>query len=102
MATLFSSPASVLHPLPVDRTRGSRITLWGAQIALAGMVLLAGGLKLAGVPVIGALFEAIGAGQWVRYVTRTIVGISAAAPLAPSPSALGVLLVGHTVAGRMP
>jgi uncharacterized membrane protein YphA (DoxX/SURF4 family) len=101
MATLFSSPASVLHPLPVDRAPGPRITLWVAQIALAGMVLLAGGLKLAGVPVMVALFEAIGAGQWFRYVTGTIEVVSAVALLVPSLSAFGALLLVPTMAGAI-
>ncbi len=101
MATLFSSPASVLHPLPVDRTRGPRITLWVAQIAVAGMVMLAGGLKLAGVPVMVALFEAIGVGQWLRYVTGTIEVVSAVALLVPSLSAFGALLLVPTMVGAV-
>src|SRR5437879_6208684 len=63
----FTSPAAI-QTLHADRSRIGLIALWAAQLALAGMFLLAGGSKLAGVPVMVGLFDAIGVGQWFRYV----------------------------------
>ena len=47
-------------------SRAGLIGLWAAQVALAGLFLLAGSSKLAGSSETVALFEAIGAGQWLR------------------------------------
>jgi uncharacterized membrane protein YphA (DoxX/SURF4 family) len=65
------------------------VALWLTQIALAGMFFLAGGLKLAGVPMMVALFDAIGVGQWFRYVTGSIEVVSAVALLVPAWAAFG-------------
>jgi putative oxidoreductase len=59
-ATSTSKPA---RPLPAS------IVLWSATIALAAMFVMAGGSKLAGAPAMVQLFDAIGLGQWFRYVT---------------------------------
>jgi len=45
------------------------IGLWILQIGAAGMFLMAGFSKLSGDPRMVGLFEAIGFGQWFRYVT---------------------------------
>ena len=79
---MASSP-SLTHALPVRPGRAARIALWSIQIALAGMFLLAGGSKLVGAPPMVALFNAIGIGQWFRYVTGLIEVGSALALLVP-------------------
>src|SRR5258707_163159 len=48
------------------------IVLWVLQIAAAGMFLMVGFLKLSGNPQLVGLFEAIGIGQWFRYLTGTL------------------------------
>ena len=53
---------TVSRSLPVARGRVGLIALWGVQIIVAGMFLLAGGSKLAGVPAMVALFDAVGVG----------------------------------------
>jgi uncharacterized membrane protein len=65
------------------------------------MLILAGGLKLAGVPVMVALFDAIGIGQWFRYVTGSIEVVSAVALLVPSWAAFGALLLIPTMVGAV-
>ena len=50
--------------LPVRPSRVAFVALWGVQVVLAGMFLLAGGPKLAGAAAMVALFDAIGVGQW--------------------------------------
>jgi hypothetical protein len=55
----------------LQRGRASLIALWLTQVALALMFLMAGS-KLAGVPPMVSLFDALGLGQWFRYVTGVI------------------------------
>src|SRR3977135_4087524 len=63
--------------------RAALIALWLTQVALALMFLMAGGSKLAGVPAMVSLFDALGVGQWFRYVTGTIELTEGIAPLIP-------------------
>jgi uncharacterized membrane protein YphA (DoxX/SURF4 family) len=51
--------------------------LWALQLIAAAMFLLAGTLKLSGAPAMVQLFDAVGVGQWFRYVTGTIEVASA-------------------------
>ena len=97
MTTPFSTPA-IAHQTPtVHRGRAGVIALWITQIALAAMFLWVGGLKLTGAPPLVALFEAIGAGQWLRYVTGSIEVVSGLALLVPSLAAFGALLLVPTM-----
>ena len=75
--------------------------LWFAQIAAAGMFLLAGGSKLAGAPAMVQLFDAIGIGQWFRYLTGTIEVVSAILLLVPSLAVFGALVLVPTMAGAV-
>ena len=83
------------------RGRAGRAALWTLQIGLAGMFLLAGGVKLAGAPEMVATFDAIGVGQWFRYVTGGIEVLSATALLIPSLAAFGALLAVPTMIGAV-
>ena len=87
----------------VDRQRGrvALIALWVTQVALAIMFLMAGGSKLAGVPAMVSLFDAIGLGQWFRYVTGVIEVISGIALLVPSAAVFGALLLIPTMLGAI-
>jgi uncharacterized membrane protein YphA (DoxX/SURF4 family) len=101
MTTLFS-PHLTAHQTPViPRWRVALVALWLTQIALAGMFLLSGGLKLTGTPELVALFDAIGIGQWFRYVTGSIEVVSAVALLVPSWAAFGALLLIPTMVGAV-
>jgi putative oxidoreductase len=85
----------------VQRGRASHIALWVTQVALALMFLMAGGSKLAGVPAMVSLFDAIGLGQWFRYVTGIIEAASGLALLVPSAAAFGALLLIPTMIGAI-
>jgi putative oxidoreductase len=87
--------------VPVRRSRAGVIGLWVVQIALASFFLLAGGSKLAGEPATVALFEAIGVGQWFRYVTGLIEVGSAIALLVPSLALFGALGLVATMLGAI-
>jgi len=101
MTTLLSTAMTANQTPAFPRGRVALAALWLTQIAVAGMLILAGGLKLAGVPVMVALFDAIGIGQWFRYLTGSIEVVSAAALLVPSWAALGALLVIPTMVGAV-
>ena len=77
------------------------IALWVAQIAAAGMFLLAGGSKLAGAPAMVQLFDAIGIGQWFRFLTGTIEVVSAIMLLVPSLAFFGAVVLVPTMIGAV-
>ena len=74
------------------------VGLWILQIGAAGMFLMVGFLKLSGDPQMVALFDAIGLGQWFRYVTGSLEVLGAVLLLIPRLTGLGaLLLVGVTL-----
>jgi len=75
------------------------VALWVAQIALAATFLFAGGSKLVGAPAMVTLFNAIGLGQWFRYVTGAIEMSAAVALLIPSAAPFGAILLVPTMIG---
>jgi uncharacterized membrane protein YphA (DoxX/SURF4 family) len=71
------------------------VTLWLIQVLGAVSFVLAGYQKLSGSPDMVALFTAIGAGQWFRFLTGTLETLGGIALLIPRLRALGALgLVG--------
>ena len=97
----MSSAASVTHASPIHRVRATSIALWVVQIAVAGMFLLAGGSKLLGASPMVSMFDAIGIGQWFRYVTGLIEVGSALALLTPRFAAFGALTLVATMIGAI-
>jgi putative oxidoreductase len=87
--------------IPVRRSRAGLIGLWVAQITLASLFLNAGGSKLAGTPDMVALFEAIGVGQWFRYVTGLVEVGSAIALFVPSLALFGAVALVATMLGAI-
>ena len=65
------------------------------------MFLLAGGSKLAGAAAMVALFDAIGVGQWFRYLTGGIEVVSAVALLVPSLAPFGAIALVATMVGAV-
>jgi putative oxidoreductase len=86
-----------------SRRRSGVVTggLWTLQILSAALFLFAGGLKVAGVPVMVQLFGAIGLGQWFRYLTGTIEVVSAVLLLIPSLAAYGAAALVVTMIGAI-
>ena len=75
------------------RSRPVTIILWLLQIVVAGIFLIAGGSKLAGAAPMVDMFNAIGVGQWFRYVTGLIEVGSAILLLVPSLAIVGAILL---------
>ena len=71
--------------------RAWHVVLWVIQVLGAVSFLLAGYQKLAGSPDMVALFSAIGAGQWFRFLTGTLEILGGVALLIPRLRALGAL-----------
>ncbi len=69
------------------------VVLWVLQIAAAGMFLMAGFSKLSGNEQMVGMFEAIGVGQWLRYLTGTMEVAGAILLLIPRTSGLGALML---------
>src|SRR5258707_199687 len=86
---------------PAQRSRVLTGTLWALQIGSAAMFLFAGGLKLAGVPLMVQQFGVIGIGQWFRYLTGTIEVVSAVLLLIPSVAAYGAAALAVTMIGAI-
>ena len=96
---------STTHPtgntFTSSKARGARIALWVVQIALAAMFLFAGGSKLMGAPAMVAMFDAIGWGQWFRYLTGAIEASAGIALLIPSAAVFGAILLIPTMIGAV-
>jgi putative oxidoreductase len=78
-----------------------RRIVWGLRILLALAFGAAGIAKLAGAPQMVQVFEAIGFGQWFRYVTGVVEVVGAVLLLVPATGFLGGLLLTATMAGAV-
>jgi putative oxidoreductase len=77
------------------------VVLWVLQIAAAAMFLMVGFLKVSGDAQLVALFEAIGLGQWFRYLTGTLEVAGAFLLLIPRTSGLGALMLAGVMVGAV-
>ena len=101
MITNNTATRATSNALSVQRRRGATIALWVVQVGLAAMFLMAGGSKLTAAPTMVALFDAIGWGQWFRYVTGAIETSAAVALLIPSAAVYGAMLLIPTMIGAI-
>lgn len=76
-----------------------RRIVWGIRILLALAFGAAGGAKLAGAAQMIQVFDAIGVGQWLRYLTGAIEVAGVVLLLIPSTGFFGGLLLGATMIG---
>ncbi|TDW70229.1 DoxX family protein [Kribbella pratensis] len=84
------------------RVRPGAVVLWVTQVVLAAMFVMASLPKLTGDPVMIELFDAVGAGQWLRYVVGVLELAGAIGLLVPrlcglAAFGLTMLLVGATL-----
>jgi putative oxidoreductase len=75
--------------------------VWVLQVLLALAFMGAGGAKLAGVPAMVQMFDAIGLGQWARYTTGAIELLAALLLMLPAACGLGALLAACTMVGAV-
>jgi putative oxidoreductase len=101
VTTLFSATETVDRTKDIAGLSNGRVVLWVGQFVVAAAFLMAGGSKFAGAPAMVGLFNAIGIGQWFRYVTATIEVGSAIALLVPSLAPYGALALAATMTGAV-
>jgi putative oxidoreductase len=75
--------------------------LWICQILAAAAFLFIGASKLTGDPAMIRVFDAVGFGQWFRYVTGLIEVSSAVLLLVPAWSPVGAALLACTMIGAI-
>jgi putative oxidoreductase len=86
---------------PRSRWRAAAIALWCVQAATAVLFLFAGASKLAGAEAMVQTFDAIGLGQWFRYLTGGIEVVSAVLLLVPSLAFFGAIVLIPTMIGAV-
>ena len=102
--TMSFAQSNVATPVPLapsTTSRAATIVLWATQIVVAAMFLFSGGLKLVGAAAMVGMFEAIGIGQWFRYLTGSIEVIAALLLLTPRLALFGALLLIPTMIGAV-
>jgi putative oxidoreductase len=75
--------------------------LWVLQIGVAAMFAMAGSSKLLGNPQMVGMFQAIGLGQWFRYLTGALEISGAILLLVPALSGVGGLLLTGVMGGAL-
>ena len=86
---------------PASTSPIQRRIVWGVRILLALAFGAAGLAKLAGVPQMVQVFEAVGFGQWFRYLTGVVEVGGAVLLLVPATGFVGGLLLTATMAGAV-
>jgi uncharacterized membrane protein YphA (DoxX/SURF4 family) len=81
--------------------KGLNIALWVVQVLLALMFFMAGGNKLAGNVQMVGLFDAIGIGQWFRYLTGGLEVAGGVLLLVPRLSGFGGALLVPVMLGAI-
>lgn len=94
---------AALSPRVATPRTGKALTvaLWIVQVLLAGMFFMAGGHKVAGDPQMVGLFDAIGIGQWFRYVTGILEIGGGLLLLVPRVQAVGASLLTAVMLGAV-
>lgn len=91
--TSFATRSSAAFTLSTTQRR----LVWGIRIFLALAFGAAGGAKLAGVPPMVQIFDAVGFGQWFRYVTGAVEVAGALLLVVPATGFFGGLLLAVTM-----
>ena len=77
------------------------IALWTLQMLVALAFVAAGSGKLLGSADMIALFDAVGIGQWFRYVTGSLEVLGALLLVVPAKTAFGAVLLACVMAGAV-
>ena len=92
---------TALSPPHAARSRAATVALTALQILIALAFFGVGGAKLAGVAPMVAVFDAVGVGQWFRYVTGVLEILGGVLLLVPRLAVLGALLLAGVMVGAM-
>jgi putative oxidoreductase len=83
--------------ISAKHTRAVKFVSWGLRILAGAAFLAAGSAKLAGAPMMVAIFDHVGLGQWFRLVTGLVEIVGAIALLVPATAAFGGVLLAVTM-----
>ncbi len=83
------------------RGKASNTALWTLQVLVALAFGAAGSGKLLGSADMVALFDAVGLGQWFRYVTGSLEVLGALLLILPGTAAFGAVLLAGVMAGAV-
>ncbi len=91
------------HPAFTTTAPGKalNIALWTLQVLVALAFVAAGSRKLLGTSDMVALFDAVGIGQWFRYVTGSLEVLGALLLVLRGKAALGAVLLACVMAGAI-
>ena len=94
---------AAISPRVETRKTGKPLTvaLWIVQVLLALMFFMAGGHKVTGDLQMVGLFDAIGIGQWFRYVTGILEIGGGVLLLVPRVQAVGAALLSTVMVGAV-
>ena len=94
---------AAISPRVETRRTGKPLTvaLWIVQVLLALMFFMAGGHKVTGDPQMVGLFDAVGIGQWFRYVTGILEIVGGVLLLVPRVQAVGAALLSAVMVGAV-
>ena len=90
-STIYTGPGKALN-----------LILWVVQVMLALAFLAPSSLKLMGAPVMVELFEAVGFGQWLRYVTGILELTGVVFIVVPKTRSIGAVLLATVMLGAIP
>lgn len=95
--------ATLTNDTPAVRPAGAalNVALWVLQVAAAAMLGMAGFAKLTGAPEMIGLFDAVGVGQWFRYVTGALEVLGAVLLLVPALAGVGALVLAPVMLGAV-
>jgi hypothetical protein len=100
--TIMTATANYPTTRATKRGTATTVALWTAQIVLAAFFIFASAPKLLGDPTTVAAFDAIGFGDWFRYLTGACELAGAIGLLIPALSGLAALgLVGVMVGATL-
>jgi putative oxidoreductase len=96
-----SALSSAATPARAQPSKAANIALWVVQILLALAFLGAGSSKLLGAPDMVGLYEAIGIGQWFRFVTGLLELTGAILIVVPRTKFFGAALLSMIMVGAV-
>jgi putative oxidoreductase len=99
---MMQSALSPAHaPIRAPQRKGANLALWVLQGLLAFAFVGAASGKLLGKPEMVALFEAVGVGQWFRYVTGLMELTGALLIVVPRTKFFGAALLSVVMVGAV-
>ena len=98
---MMHSALTPATPTRAPQRKGANIALWVLQALLALAFVGAASGKLLGKPEMVALFEAVGVGQWFRYVTGVLELAGALLIVVPRTKFFGAALLSVVMVGAV-